>query len=65
MARVVVGLEEVDISYTRMTRRQTHAIVLTLGDGDTKLKKMDLSGTERVLSLMEPNQIASGACGHL
>ena len=58
LARLVKGLEEVDISYTRRTRRQAHAIVLTLGNVDTKFKKIELTGTEKVLSLLEPNQIA-------
>ena len=61
MARVVVGLEEVDISYTRMTRRQAHVVVLMLSEGDTKLKKIYLTGTEKVLSLLEPNQISRAA----
>ena len=57
LARVVNKLEEVDMRDAHMTSEQAEDIIHRMSAGDTKLKKIDLSGRKEALSSIEPDQM--------
>ena len=57
LARVVNKLEEVDMRDAGMTSEQVEEIIDIMSAGDTKLKKIDLSGRKESLSSIEPDQM--------
>ena len=57
LARVVNDLEEVDMRDADMTSEQAKEIIARMSTGETKLKKIDMTGRRESLTSVDPGQM--------